>query len=423
MSSQYKVAISYSGNNREYVRCVCQELAEFLFPDQIFYDELHAGLIYRPNAEKFFRETYESNADLIAVFLSEEYDDSVWCQIERNAISRKLDAGDANVILFSFGEFQGGNFRLDAAKNVDQTLPQECASLIIQNISHREGNPLKKRPRPWSAPSILKLLLLIAPVAALSGASIAFPDQTYWGPLALGAFLLSLILLFTTGRKRPDLGFSELVTNPTGHDAADKEPQAQIESLTQMCYDWESYAQAREAEFDARTTRLQNSLKQQRSLLRSSVIVMLAYVGIHVVSDFWLKKEDMTFLRKAPGTLENLWAALAQHSGHFALWGIYAAAAGLICLTMSRIDFSKSKTFIFGFIIPFLVGLISLATLFTEDYQKYFDDQTVDNPDAFLGELGNVLLLERLLVIPALCCLAVHLIQRLTPRPGKARTG
>ena len=79
---KFKVAFSFPGEKRNYVATVAETLRQEVGKDQMFYDFDYQSQLARPNLDTMLQNIYRNNADLIVVFLCEEYSNKQWCGLE-----------------------------------------------------------------------------------------------------------------------------------------------------------------------------------------------------------------------------------------------------------------------------------------------------------------------------------------------------
>jgi len=427
MSFNYRIAISYSGKNREYVRKVCQYLNDYLTKDEFFYDEIHEALTIRPNPEKFLREVYSNKSQIVVVFLSEEFDNSRWCQLERSSVVAALDSGQLEsdqVMPFSFGSMNtGGTLQLDGTKDIerDTVSPEECGKLIVDRLADLEEEKPSKRQKPWSKPSwsiLLPGLILFGFMVFAALYPQVFPenwelDESLFGVGAVLVLLALLAMLPLIGRKRIPLVFSKALADP-----ADESNTQTVEELTELCKQWQNYSAERESYHTARHQIDQDSLSSERIFTNTMLASIIIYVLAHVLGELCLRHLGHPFLT----SLNLLEYTKSDNSGNFlelyknSYGNIGLAAIYFTCSLVIYFLFGRKKNhgaFLIGFVIPSIIGLIWVTAICSQDYDKYFPKEGGKD---FLGQFGNLLYLERVLIIPVLCYAVVQLISLITKR-------
>ena len=83
-NAQYEVALSFAGEQREYV----EEVARLLQSRgvSVFYDEFAAVPLWGKNLAEEFQDVFENRADYVVMFISEAYVKKAWPSHERQSI-------------------------------------------------------------------------------------------------------------------------------------------------------------------------------------------------------------------------------------------------------------------------------------------------------------------------------------------------
>jgi hypothetical protein len=93
----YQVALSFAGEQREYVRDVARALAARHVA--VFYDEFEANALWGKDGAEHFHQIYSRGTQYVVMFISTEYVAKAWTRQERrSAISRQMK-DDAEYIL------------------------------------------------------------------------------------------------------------------------------------------------------------------------------------------------------------------------------------------------------------------------------------------------------------------------------------
>ena len=79
---RFEVALSFPGEQRDYVDRVAEELDHVLGADACFYDRFYEAQLARPNLDVLLHEIYGERSGLVVVFVCAEYDEKLWCGIE-----------------------------------------------------------------------------------------------------------------------------------------------------------------------------------------------------------------------------------------------------------------------------------------------------------------------------------------------------
>lgn len=95
---EYDVALSFAGENREYV----EEVAIFLkdFGVKVFYDNFKQDEIWGKNLFEYLQDIYQNKAKYTIVFISNQYKNKKWTRHEyRSAQVRALNEIEQEYIL------------------------------------------------------------------------------------------------------------------------------------------------------------------------------------------------------------------------------------------------------------------------------------------------------------------------------------
>lgn len=130
---EFKIALSYPGDKRDFVRIVADVLQQNLGQDTIFYDEFYTHDLSGFNTDTLLQDIYSKRSKLIVVFLCKEYKEKRWCGLEWRVI-RDMSS-DNNVMLFRFDDepipgITKGDFAIDASK----ISPNEAAEHILKRF-------------------------------------------------------------------------------------------------------------------------------------------------------------------------------------------------------------------------------------------------------------------------------------------------
>jgi hypothetical protein len=86
----YQVALSFAGEQREYVRDVARALAARHVA--VFYDEFEANALWGKDGAEHFHQIYSRGTQYVVMFISAEYVAKAWTRQERrSAISRQMN--------------------------------------------------------------------------------------------------------------------------------------------------------------------------------------------------------------------------------------------------------------------------------------------------------------------------------------------
>lgn len=132
---QYKVALTFAGEQRAYVQQVAERLAVQLGREQVFYDNNEKAKLAIPNLDLYLTHVYRY-AGLIVPFLSKEYGEKAWCQHEWRTVRTVVFEGRAaNVMYCRFDEAEiDGLPPIDGYIDLREHSPEEIADFILERL-------------------------------------------------------------------------------------------------------------------------------------------------------------------------------------------------------------------------------------------------------------------------------------------------
>jgi hypothetical protein len=135
---EFKVALSFPGEKREYVEKVANLLIGSLGEHSIFYDNNFKSSISRPNADTLLQNVYRKQSELIVVFLCEEYSQKEWCGLEFRAVRDIIKAKEDDKIMFiKFDAAEiNGVFSIDGYIDGNSHSPEEVSTFILERLTH-----------------------------------------------------------------------------------------------------------------------------------------------------------------------------------------------------------------------------------------------------------------------------------------------
>ncbi|MCP5134876.1 MAG: TIR domain-containing protein [Gammaproteobacteria bacterium] len=155
MSTQrFKIALSFPGEYRDFVKQIATRLADQVGRDQVLYDEYYEAEFARPDLDTYLQRLYHDESELIAVFLCADYERKDWCGLEWRAIRDLIKKRQVSTVMplrFDNTEIPG-LFSTDGYVWIGGRSPQEIADLILQRLQINAGSP-----PPSSPPSPPKL--------------------------------------------------------------------------------------------------------------------------------------------------------------------------------------------------------------------------------------------------------------------------
>jgi len=134
---RFRVALSFPGEQRRFVKDVADFLAEKLGRKSVFYDKYYESELARPDLDVYLQQIYNRDSELVVIFLCAEYEKKEWCGLEWRAIRELIKHKRGHEIMpIRFDQTEiPGLFSTDGYVSVDGRTPQEIGELILQRAS------------------------------------------------------------------------------------------------------------------------------------------------------------------------------------------------------------------------------------------------------------------------------------------------
>jgi hypothetical protein len=137
MKRKYHVALSFAGEDRDYVHQVASKLVSEGV--DVFYDEFEEAALWGKNLYTHLRDVYESKALFTVMFISEHYRDKVWPNHERESAQARALESNQEYILPAFFDTSvkvPGLPKTIAHISLSKKTPHEFAALIVKKLQH-----------------------------------------------------------------------------------------------------------------------------------------------------------------------------------------------------------------------------------------------------------------------------------------------
>lgn len=133
---RFRVALSFPGERREYVRAVADKLAAVLGRESVLYDEYLAAELARPDLDLYLGMLYREQSDLLVPFLCADYKRKKWCNLEWRQLRDILFAleGDRIMPLRFDDTAIPGMLAIDGYLAISGRRPDEVAQLILERL-------------------------------------------------------------------------------------------------------------------------------------------------------------------------------------------------------------------------------------------------------------------------------------------------
>lgn len=138
MPKRFRVALSFSGDKREFVGQVAEYLAAHLGgKGSVLYDMFHRAHFARPELDVELGQLYHRESELIVVIFSSDYEKKSWCGIEWAAIrGARKENPEQEVMLMRFDGVEVKSlYRIGGFIDLDNLSPKEAGDLILERYS------------------------------------------------------------------------------------------------------------------------------------------------------------------------------------------------------------------------------------------------------------------------------------------------
>lgn len=137
MSRRFRVALSFPGEQREFIEKVAASLSRRLGQEAVFYDKYYEAELARPDFDVYLGDIYGVQSDLVAPFFCKDYTRKKWCLLEwRNIRQIIFDLEAERVMPFRFdGTKVIGVLPFDGYVSIGSRSPEAVAELIIQRLT------------------------------------------------------------------------------------------------------------------------------------------------------------------------------------------------------------------------------------------------------------------------------------------------
>lgn len=134
---QFDVALTFLGEYRETVEQIANILTAQLGINTVFYDNYYKSQLARPSLDILIQNIYQNQANLIVVFLCEQYQEKDWCNLEfrvvRDIIKKRKQNNKIMLIKMDEGEVEG-IFSTDGYINAKVHSNEDIAKFIQERL-------------------------------------------------------------------------------------------------------------------------------------------------------------------------------------------------------------------------------------------------------------------------------------------------
>ncbi|MDB6066201.1 MAG: hypothetical protein JWR26_2409 [Pedosphaera sp.] len=142
---RFRVALSFPGERREFVREVAEFLKKELGRDAVLYDKWFEAEFARLDLDTHLQNLYRNESELVVVFVCADYERKEWPGLEWRGIRDLIKHKHREAImLVRFDQTEiPGIFSHDGYISVDGRTPEEIGTLILERLAQNGGMPIK----------------------------------------------------------------------------------------------------------------------------------------------------------------------------------------------------------------------------------------------------------------------------------------
>ncbi|ULC60383.1 TIR domain-containing protein [Flaviramulus sp. BrNp1-15] len=154
MEYKYQVALSFAGEDREYVNKVAELLKENGI--SVFYDKFEQVDLWGKDLGIHFDYIYRRQSQYFIPFISENYEKKIWTNYEvRTAIARAIENKEEYILPVRFDDTELPGIRSTLGYlDIRNLSEEELANAIIQKLGAEPNIPLPEKNEPKSQKSI-----------------------------------------------------------------------------------------------------------------------------------------------------------------------------------------------------------------------------------------------------------------------------
>lgn len=148
MEYKYQVALSFAGEDREYVNKVAELLKENDI--SVFYDKFEKVDLWGKDLGIHFDYVYRRQSQYFIPFISVHYREKIWTHYEvRTAIARAIENKEEYILPVKFDDTELDGIRSTLGYlDIRNMSPEELANAIIQKLGAEPNIPLPEKEEP-----------------------------------------------------------------------------------------------------------------------------------------------------------------------------------------------------------------------------------------------------------------------------------
>lgn len=187
MDYKYDIALSFAGEDREYVDKVAQILKDKGV--RVFYDKFEEVDLWGKDLGIHFDYVYRRQSKYFVPFISVHYEQKVWTNYEvRTAIARAIENKEEYILPVRFDKTELDGIRSTLGYlDISKMPPEELANKIIQKLGSEANVPVPEKEEP-KGQVYLSTYLQVSEFYGMTGIMIGVTvtntvkDYRYFGP-------------------------------------------------------------------------------------------------------------------------------------------------------------------------------------------------------------------------------------------------
>ncbi len=149
-AKRFRIAFSFAGEKRSFVKEVADLLAARFGEAAILYDKYHEAEFANADLAFDLPSLYKSESDLIVSVFCPDYDKKEWCGLEWRAIFSIIKEGGVKQIMLTRYDHTDGKglHGLAGFIELDHKTPEQAVTLILERLALNEGHPKDHYTKP-----------------------------------------------------------------------------------------------------------------------------------------------------------------------------------------------------------------------------------------------------------------------------------
>lgn len=169
---RFRVALSFPGEKRDFIKQVADALAAALGKDRVLYDDYLIAELACLDLDLYLGSLYRDQSELLVPFYCAEYEKKKWCKLEwRQMRDILLNVEGHRIMPFRFDDSPiAGVLSIDGHVKIGARSPKEVAHLILQRLGQTATSDAAIETRTDSVISKLQRLADLMEAAGINDA-------------------------------------------------------------------------------------------------------------------------------------------------------------------------------------------------------------------------------------------------------------